>query len=129
VDFLRRVWQNGFAMQKIERWRIEELTLVLKEMVSLLKRGENREWANVFEHFLLEAEGILLRDAFNLEEFKRLVQNILCCYLEGDSFRSLEIEEGRKDALQDLNQKLNRLKGRLYYLLTDLQSRFVEYIH
>ena len=116
-------------MQKIERWRIEELTLVLKEMVSLLKRGDNREWANVFEHFLLEAEGILLRDNFNLEEFKRLVQNILCCYLEGDSFRSLEVEEGRKDTLRDLNQKLNRLKGRLYYLLTDLQTRFVEYIH
>jgi hypothetical protein len=116
-------------MQKIERWRIEELTLVLKEMVSLLKRGENREWANVFEHFLLEAEGVLLRDAFNLEEFKRLVQNILCCYLEGDSFRNLELSREQEAKLRDLNHELNRLKSRLYYLLTDLQTRFVEYIH
>jgi hypothetical protein len=129
VDFLKRVWHYGFTMQKIERWRIEELTLVLKEIVRLLKQGENREWANVFEHFLLEAEGILLRDAFNLEEFKRLVQNILCCYLEGDSFRKLEINEKQEKKRWDLNQKLNRLKGRLYYLLTDLQTRFVEYIH
>jgi hypothetical protein len=116
-------------MQKIERWRIQELTMVLKDLSHLLKQGENREWANVFEHFLLEAEGILLREAFNLEEFKRLVQNILCCYLEGDSFRKLEITPEPDSGQRDLNQELNRLKSRLYYLLTDLQTRFVEYIH
>lgn len=116
-------------MQKIERWRIQELTMVLKELAHMLKQGDNREWANVFEHFLLEAEGILLRDVFNLEEFKRLVQNILCCYLEGDSFRNLKITGGQETRERKLNQELGRLKSRLYYLLTDLQTRFVEYIH
>lgn len=116
-------------MQKIERWRIQELALILKDLVDTLHNSDNRDWANVFEHYLIETERILLRSTFNLEECKRLVRNILCCYLDGDSFRRLEITHEEPDLGARINKDLTRQKAQLYHLLTDLQARFVEYIH
>ena len=45
-------------MQKIEKWRIQELTYVLNDLAEILKQGNNAEWANVFTHFYYEAQKI-----------------------------------------------------------------------
>lgn len=116
-------------MQKIERWRIQELAIILKDLKDTLQIGANRDWANVFDHFLVETERILLRTSLDVEECRRLVRNILCCYLDGDSFRRLEITNEETGQPTRINKDLTRQKARLYNLLTDLQSRFIEYIH
>ena len=116
-------------MVVIEKWRIEELILVLADIVETLQQGENREWANVFEHFLMEAERIHMKDRIHIEEFKRLVHNIICCFLEGDSFRRMILFPGNSDESQTRNKDFQHLQARLYHLLTDLQTRFVEFIH
>jgi hypothetical protein len=116
-------------MHKIEKWRIDELILVLKNLVETLRQGDNREWAHVFEHFLSESEKINLRSSLQIEEFKRLVHNILCCFLEGDSFRRMSLFPEETTEAQSMNKNFHRQKARLYHLLTDLQSRFVEYVH
>ena len=113
----------------IEKWRIEELILVLKDLVETLKQGDNREWAHVFEHFLSESEKINLKSSLQIDDFKRLVHNILCCFLEGDSFRRMSLFPEQTPEAQLMNKHFHRLKARLYHLLTDLQSRFVEYVH
>jgi len=116
-------------MSVIEKWRIEELALVLKELLGSLHSGENREWANVFEHFLHEAELLLLSDPLQTTACRQLVQNILCCFLEGDSFRRLKLLPGDSENHERQNRSFRRLQARLYHLLTELQSRFVEYVH
>jgi len=117
------------TMLKIEKWRIEELTLVLGDLVETLQQGENREWANVFSHYHNEAERFLLKDRVHVEEFKRLVHNILCCYLEGDSFRRMVLYPGETEESLRKNRQFHHLQARLYHLLTDLQTRFVEFVH
>ncbi|MFA9453098.1 MAG: hypothetical protein ACERK6_04210 [Candidatus Aminicenantaceae bacterium] len=116
-------------MLKIEKWRIEELALVLSDIVASLHQGENREWANVFVHFLSEAERIHLKDRVYIDEFKRLVHNILCCYLEGDSFRRMILFPGNSEESLTRNKQFHHLQARLYHLLTDLQTRFVVFVH
>jgi hypothetical protein len=116
-------------MLKIEKWRIEELVLVLGDIVDSLKQGENRDWASVFEHYLREAERFHLKDRVHIEEFKRLVHNIICCYLEGDSFRRMILFLGDSEESQTRNKKFHHQQARLYHLLTDLQTRFVEFVH
>jgi len=129
LDFCGEFWQYEKIMLKIEKWRIEELVLVLGDIVKVLRQGENREWANVFEHFLGEAERIHLKERVHIEEFKRLVRNIICCYLEGDSFRRMTLFPGESGESQAGNKKFHYLQARLYHLLTDLQTRFVEFVH
>jgi hypothetical protein len=114
---------------KLEKWRIEELVLVLKDLVSTLHQSENREWANVFDHFLGEAESLLLKDSIRIGACRQLVQNILCCFLEGDSFRRMTLIPGESEEHQVKNIHFRRLKARLYHVLTELQSRFVEYVN
>lgn len=116
-------------MDKLEKWRIEELVLVLKDLVSTLHQSENREWANVFDHFLGEAESLLLKDSLRISACRQLVQNILCCFLEGDSFRRMTLIPGESEEHQVQNIHFRRLKSRLYHVLTELQSRFVEYVN
>jgi hypothetical protein len=116
-------------MLKIEKWRIEELTLVLSDIVESLQQGENREWANVFSHYFSEAERFLLKDRVHIEEFKRLVHNILCCFLEGDSFRRMVLFPGDSEESLNQNRRFRHQQARLYRLLTDLQTRFVEFVH
>ena len=116
-------------MLKIEKWRIEELILVLNDLVETLRLGDNKEWANVFEHFLSESEKLNLKNSPQPDEFKRLVHNILCCFLEGDSFRRMSLFPEETREAQSMNKNFNRQKARLYHLLTDLQGRFVEYVH
>jgi hypothetical protein len=116
-------------MTKIEKWRLQELIMVLQDLVESLKRGEQREWHHVFEHFVMEAEQILQKNTVRTEDFKRLVHNILCCFLEGDSFRNMRLFSGESMEEKGMEKRFQNQKARLYHLLTDLQMRFVEYIH
>ncbi len=128
MDIFPRFWQDRRTMLKIERWRIEELILVLKDLVDSLHREENRDWAHVFDHYLSEAERLLLTNTIRVDEFKRLVHNILCCYLEGDSFRRMAFPETTQERKRR-NKNFQLRKARLFHLLTELQARFVEYVH
>jgi len=128
MEIFPRFWQYRRNMLKIERWRIEELTLVLRDLVDSLQQEENRDWAHVFQHYLSEAERLLLTNTLRVDEFKRLVHNILCCYLEGDSFRRISFPETTQEE-KLRNKNFQHRKARLFHLLTELQTRFVEYIH
>jgi hypothetical protein len=128
MDIYSHFWQDRHNMQKIERWRIEELILVLRDLVDSLQQEVNRDWAHVFEHYLSEAERLLLTNTIRVDEFKRLVHNILCCYLEGDSFRRMAFPETTQEGKRR-NKNFQNRKARLYHLLTELQTRFVEYVH
>lgn len=74
--------------QKIEKWRIKELALVLNELAELLKTGNNPEWANVFYHFQQEAEIIYSKPHFDMDLTKKLVRNIKNCFSGFSSFKN-----------------------------------------
>lgn len=115
--------------QKIEKWRLEELALVLNQLIELLKKGDSREWANVFYHFHLEAQKIISGLEFDLELLKKLIQNIKNCFLGVSSFKNLilwDIESG-EDA--KINQDFKRSRARLIRILEDMEQRTTEYIN
>jgi len=57
-------------MQKIEKWRLEELALVLNQLSEILREGNHCEWANVFHHFQDESQKILSKKEFDLDSLK-----------------------------------------------------------
>lgn len=115
-------------MQKIEKWRLEELALVLKHLTELLSRGNNRDWATVFFHFHQEAQLIIAAQEFNLEQVKRLIVNIKNCYSSTSSFMRLFLRhENEKDKIE-LNQELFKARTRLLKIMTELEGRSIEYV-
>jgi molecular chaperone GrpE (heat shock protein) len=116
-------------MQKIEKWRVEELALVLNELVALLRAGDNNEWANVFLHFLEEAEKIVSRKEFDSEATEKLARNILNCFDRNSSFINITLRNENPREEQKLNQALLLTRARLLNVLNDIQERIIEQIH
>ncbi len=116
-------------MLKIEKWRAQELKLVLNHLVDTLKQGDSREWANVFAHYSAELNQISAYNSFDLSSFKRLVRNINNCIVGGNSFRNLEFNAEEKNENTQLNQDLYWNRARLYHILRELEERLTEYIH
>jgi hypothetical protein len=116
-------------MQKIETWRIKELSLVLQQMTELLKQGNNREWANVFSHFRIESQNIVDKKEFDAAQLERLVRNIKNCFHNTSTLRNLELS--KEGSLPDLNinQELLQTKAYLLKILDDMKERMVEHIH
>ena len=116
-------------MQKIEKWRVEELALVLKELAELLKAGDHREWANVFLHFIEETEKIVSQKEFNSEAIEKLARNILNCFDRNSSFVNIALRNENPREEQKLNQALLLTRARLLNVLNDIQERIIEHIH
>jgi len=115
-------------MQKIEKWRVEELALVLKHLAGLLSKGNNRDWASVFFHFHQESQLIIAAQEFNLEQVKKLIMNIKNCYSGVSSFMSLFLRQGNEKETIELNQELFKARTRLLKIMAELEDRSIEYI-
>jgi hypothetical protein len=115
-------------MQKIEKWRLEELALILKQLAELLNKGDNREWANVFLHFHQESQYIIASKAFNLEQIIKLIMNIKNCCSGASSFMNLVLHhENEKEKIR-FNQDLFKARTRLLKIMAELEDRSVEYV-
>ena len=115
-------------MQKIEKWRLEELALVLKHLAELLSKGNNRDWANVFLHFYQESQWIIAAQELNLEQVRNLIMNIKNCYSGASSFMSLFLRHENEKEKIELNQELFKARGRLLKIMAELEDRSIEYI-
>jgi len=116
-------------MQKIEKWRIQELAIVLNDLAELLKQGNNAEWANVFTHFYYESQKILLKKEFQLEELKKLLQNIGNCFIGISSFRNLSLGQNLPGEGEILNKEFSQVRSRLLVVLAQMENQSVDYIN
>ncbi len=116
-------------MQRIEKWRVQELALLLQQLYKLLMEGNNSEWANVFLHFHQEAIEILSRDELNIEALRRLIHNIVNCFDGYHSFTNLALGNEDSDSGADLNRNFNQTKMRLLTVLSEIDNRTTVYTH
>ena len=115
-------------MQNIEKWRLEELALVLKRLAELLSKGNNRDWASVFFHFHQESQLIIAAQEFNLEQVKKLIMNIKNCYSGASSFMSLFLSHDNEKEKIVLNQELFKARTHLLRIMAELEDSSIEYI-
>jgi hypothetical protein len=116
-------------IQKIEKWRIQELSKVLKHLAGMLREGKNREWANVFEHYSHEAGYIVQRKKFDLHMLKKLVLNIKNCFDRMSSLHALVLSHESSKAKENLNREFLQTKAHLFQMLNDIENKCVERIH
>jgi len=116
------------SMQKIEKWRVKELALVLNELCLLLKAGNNRDWANVFSHFHDESQKIISKNEFDLDSLNKLVKNIKNCYFGSSSFTNIILRHENSEENARMNQSLYLTRSGLLKILMDLEGRLVDYV-
>ena len=116
-------------MQKIEKWRIQELALVLNHLTELLIQGNHSEWANVFSHYHYESKKLLLKKEFDLNDLKRLLRNIGNCFISSSSFRNLTLWKDNQDQSEFLNREFNEVRSRLLVILAQMENQSVEYVN
>ena len=115
-------------IQKIEKWRIKELALVLFKMAGLLKSGDNREWANVFLHFHQESEQIINSTRLDLNQLKSLLRNIQNCFFGASSLMNIELCHEKLKVKEQINQELLKTRNRLFKILGEMEEKAIEYI-
>lgn len=116
-------------MQKIEKWRVEELSLLLDHLAALLRTGKNPEWANVFSHFDKETRLILSAEVFDAEPIKRLVRNIKNCLGASSTFATLVLEDEEPLIKNALNSEFAQTRARLWNALQDMEKKMVEFVN
>lgn len=116
-------------MQKIEKWRIQELAIVLNDLAELLKQGNNTEWANVFSHFCYETQKIASKKEFRIEELKNLLLNIGNCFIGISSFRNISLGEDLPQKSDSLNREFGQLRSRLLVILAQMENQSVDYVN
>ncbi len=116
-------------MQKIEKWRVKELALILNELALLLKAGNTRDWANVFFHFRDESQKIISKDEFDLDSLSKLVKNIKNCFFGSSSFTNIILRHENSEEKARINQSLYLIRARLLKILMDLEGRLADYIN
>jgi hypothetical protein len=116
-------------MQKIEKWRIQEMALVLNRFAELLIEGQNREWGNVFSHFFQEAMIIIQKTELDLDSLKRLILSIKGCFDRASSLRGLILHLDHPSSSEKLNQEFVEERVRLQKILLDLEERTKQLIH
>lgn len=115
------------SMQTIEKWRVQELVLVLEQLSQILRKGNHTDWAMVFDHYHAESTRILPHNKADINKLRNLVSNIQNCFKEVKSFSNLEFTGELEGS--DRNQEFYRVKARLFKLLEELQVRLLEYTH
>ena len=116
-------------MQKIEKWRIQELAIVLQQMTELLRRGNHIEWANVFTHYYYESQKLFVKQEFDLQDLKKLLQNIGNCFVGVSSFRNLTLWEDNQDQSDHLNKEFTQVRSRLLVILAQMENQSIEYVN
>jgi hypothetical protein len=115
-------------MNQVEMWRIKELILILSEIAGILRRGNNREWAAVFEHYKMESREIISGKKFGSQELKNLIRNIRCG-IKGPHFSHYHIDIDIPHDEPSIFEDFLRCKTRLSQILDEMDIRFNEYIH
>jgi hypothetical protein len=128
LDFFLRFCHYLKSMQKIEKWRVNELALVLNELSLLLEGGKTRDWANVFSHFYDESQKIVSKNEFDSGSLTRLIKNIKNCFLGTSSFTSIILRHENSEEKARINQNLYLTRAHLLRILMDLEKRLVDYI-
>lgn len=113
-------------MQRIEKWRVEELALVISELSDLLRKGNDCEWANVFFHYHQESQRIVSSGEFNIDYLKKLVTNIMNCFSRSSSLNNLVLWHENSEERTRLNQELFQTRARLLKILKDIEDLAVE---
>ena len=116
-------------MQKVEKWRIEELALLLEELSELLRNGDNCEWANVFSHFFDETKMIISKNDFDQDSLEKLIYNIKNSFSRGSSLTHLILSHKNTEMENRLNQDFSRTRARLLGSLKDMERRTIETIN
>ncbi len=116
-------------MQKIEKWRIQELTQVLNHLAAILREGKNSDWANVFDHFAQEAHMIVESERFDLDILQKLVNNIRNCFDGTSSLHGLVLTMENPEKMKELNQEFIQTKGIVFMILSDLGKKWIEPIN
>jgi len=114
--------------QKIEKWRVEELSLVLNLLTNILKRGDNHDWANVFLHFNQEAQAIISLKMFDLVKLQQLIINIKNCFSGNSSLNSVVLWDKNSEEKTRINQELFQIRTRLLKILKQMEDQTQEYI-
>ena len=128
LDFLWQFCHYKMSMQKIEKWRVKELALILNELSLLLKAGNTRDWANVFSHFHDESQKIISKNEFDLDSLNKLVKNIKNCYFGSSSFTNIILRHENSEENARMNQNLYLTRAGLLKILMDLEDRLVDYV-
>ena len=113
-------------MQKVEKWRIQELAQVLNQISILFREGKNAEWANVFSHFAQEARTISEKRELNLDFLIRLIQNIINCFDEGSSLRNIVLQHENSEKMSTLNHEFTQKRQLLSEILIDMEAKWTE---
>ncbi len=129
LDFSSFFCHHEEAMQRVEKWRIEELSSVLTELVVLLRSGDNAEWANVFSHYNEESCNIISGSEFNLNALHKLVRHIKNCFFGTRAFSHIILWHDNPEERTKLNRSLSFIRARLLNILKDIEDRLIEHIH
>lgn len=116
-------------MQKIEKWRIQELELVLNQLNSLLRKGNHKDWANIISHFQHETQKIFLKKNFDLDELKKLINNIKNCYSGSYSFKTLWLRLDNTGINSDINRDFSTARARLFSVIYEMEKQTLEYVN
>lgn len=126
LDFSRDFCHHLRTMQKIEKWRVEELALVISELSDLLRKGDDCEWANVFSHYHQESQKIVSNKEFNIDHLKKLVTNVKNCFSGASSLNNLVLWNESSEEMSRLNQELFQTRARLLKILEDMEDLAAE---
>ena len=109
-------------IQKIEKWRVKELALVLEQLAELLKKNKNGEWANVFLHFHTESQCLISQNTFNEDQAKKLIQSIKNCFHSTCSFKDLVWRPEVSLKNTRINHDFQYFKARLLKILDEMEN-------
>lgn len=129
LDFSRDICHYRRAVQRVEKWRIQELSQVLKHLSRLLRLGQNAEWASVFSHYAQEALNLAAQESFKLDGLKRLVQNILSCFEDASSLHDLVLVQEDIKKMGNLNQEFRDAIRLLFENLAAIEEKWTESVH
>lgn len=115
-------------IQKVEKWRIQELEQVLNRLSLLMRKGANPDWANVFSHYALEAKLLADHKKFNLDMLKKLAQNIVNCFDHVSSLRNLVLTHENARKKEILNQEFRNSIRLLFEILASIEKKWTESI-
>jgi len=115
-------------MQKIEKWRIQELSLIFRKISDLLIKGGNPEWANVFSHFQQESQKIISKKEFDEDLLHKLIINTKNCFSREHTFIHMELWHEDPKTKVSINQEFLLTRARLLKIITDINNKMIELV-
>ena len=116
-------------MQKVENWRIRELSLSVNRLIELLRSGGHVEWANVFTHYRIELENLMVIAPLRETGLKQMIFNLKNCFTGLSSFLNLELQHEKVEIEQRLNRDFIDERAHLFDLLLEMEDRNRDYTH